>query len=38
MLQDCFESTEWDMFAQEANLEEHTASVLGHINFCRGDS
>lgn len=32
-LQDCFESTEWEMFAQGVNLEEHTASVLGYINF-----
>lgn len=32
-LQDCFENTDWDLFAS-ADLEEYTSSVLGYIAFC----
>lgn len=33
MLQDCFDNTDWGVFAVEAELDEYACSVLGHINF-----
>ncbi len=32
-LQDCFESTDWEVFEQQ-NLEQYTAAVLGYIKHC----
>ncbi len=32
-LQDCFESTDWDIFEHQ-NLEQYTAAVLGYIKHC----
>lgn len=43
MLQDCFETTEWQMFKEAAtegdtvNLEQYTKSVLGYIDKCVED-
>ena len=34
-LQDCFASTDWNMFRDSSNgIEEYTASVIGFINKC----
>ena len=39
-LQDCFDCTDWDLFAQQAtsgtevDLEEYTSTVLSYINCC----
>ena len=32
-LQDCFETTDWSIFANE-DLEQYTAGVLGYIKYC----
>ncbi len=32
-LQDCFESTDWEVFEHQ-NLEQYTAAVLGYIKHC----
>ena len=43
MLQDCFQTTDWQMFREAAaesgdvNLEEYTSSVLGYIKKCVED-
>lgn len=43
MLQDCFETAEWQMFKEAAtegdtvNLEKYTKSVLGYIEKCVED-
>lgn len=34
MLQDCFDNTDWHVFAQGDGLEEYTVSVLSYIDFC----
>lgn len=34
MLQDCFDDTDWGVFAEGADLEEYADSVLGYINYC----
>jgi hypothetical protein len=35
MLQDCFASTDWNMFRDSSNgIEEYTTSVIGFINKC----
>ena len=37
-LQDCFASTDWNMFRDSANgIEENTTSVIGFINKCIDD-
>ncbi|KAK0141960.1 RNA-directed DNA polymerase from mobile element jockey [Merluccius polli] len=42
-LQDCFESTQWDIFREAAtyenaiDLQEYTESVIGYINKCIDD-
>ena len=34
-LQDCFASTDWNMFQESSNgIEEYTTSVIGFINKC----
>lgn len=33
-LQDCFEVTDWGIFAKGTDLEGHTSAVLSYINFC----
>ena len=33
-LQDCFEDTDWDVFAEEKDLEGHMSAVHSNINFC----
>ena len=33
-LQDCFDLTDWKIFAQRSNLEARTFVVLSHISFC----
>ncbi|KAK7944410.1 hypothetical protein WMY93_000138 [Mugilogobius chulae] len=33
-LQDCFEDTDWGIFAEGTDLEEHTTAVLSYIKFC----
>ena len=34
-LQDCFPSTDWNMFRDSSNgIEEYTTSVIGFINKC----
>ena len=34
-LQDCFASTDWNMFWDSSNgIEEYTTSVIGFINKC----
>ncbi len=33
-LQDCFENTDWELFAQSTDLEEYSSSVLAYIAFC----
>ncbi len=33
-LQDCFENTDWELFAQSTDLEEYSSSVLAYITFC----
>lgn len=33
-LQDCFETTDWDIFAERTDLEVHTTAVLSYVNFC----
>ena len=33
-LQDCSESTVWEVFSQGANLEEYTSNVLDYNEFC----
>ena len=38
MLQDCFASTDWNMFRDSFDgIEEYTASVIGFINVCIDD-
>ena len=38
MLQDCFTSTDWNMFWYSSNgIEEYTALVIGFINKCTDD-
>lgn len=37
MLQDCFENTDWGVFAERADLDEYAGSVMGYINFCTGN-
>ncbi len=32
-LQDCFENTDWELFAQSTDLEEDSSSVLAYIAF-----
>lgn len=32
--QDCFDTTDWDVFAEGTDLEGHTTAVLSYINFC----
>ncbi|KAI4903276.1 hypothetical protein NFI96_004892 [Prochilodus magdalenae] len=34
MMQECFDSTDWHLFAQGADLEEYASSVMGYIHFC----
>ncbi|KAI4889320.1 hypothetical protein NFI96_006060 [Prochilodus magdalenae] len=34
MMQDCFDSTDWHLFAQGADLDEYASSVMGYIHFC----
>ncbi|KAI4881601.1 hypothetical protein NFI96_007439 [Prochilodus magdalenae] len=34
MMQDCFDSTDWHLFAQGSDLEEYASSVMGYIHFC----
>ena len=37
-LQDCFASTDWNMFLDSSNaIEEYTTSVIGFINKCIED-
>ena len=37
-LQDCFASTDWNMFRDSSNgIEEYTTSVIGFINKCIDD-
>ena len=37
-LQDCFASTDWNMFWDSSNgIEEYTTSVIGFINKCIDD-
>ena len=37
-LQDCFASTDWNMFQDSSNgIEEYTTSVIGFINKCIDD-
>ena len=37
-LQDCFSSTDWNMFRDSSNgIEEYTTSVIGFINKCIDD-
>ena len=37
-LQDCFASTDWNMFQDSSNdIEEYTTSVTGFINMCIND-
>ena len=37
-LQDCFASTDWNMFLDSSNgIEEYTTSVIGFINKCIDD-
>lgn len=33
-LQDCFENTDWGLFAQSADLEEYSLSVLAYMESC----
>lgn len=33
-LQDCFEHTDWEVFKEEADLEEYTSAVLSYVHFC----
>lgn len=33
-LHDCFENTDWELFAQSTDLEEYDSSVLAYIAFC----
>ena len=38
MLQDCFASTDWNMFRDSSNgIEKYTTSVIGFINKCIDD-
>ena len=38
ILQDCFASTDWNMFRDSSNgTEEYTTSVIGFINKCIDD-
>ncbi len=34
MLQDCFEHTDWDVFKEDADLEEYISAVLAYVHFC----
>ena len=34
LLQNCFGSVNWEVFAQRADLEEYTSAVLACIHFC----
>lgn len=34
MLQDCFDNTDRDMFAEGTDLVKYAESVLGYIYFC----
>ena len=37
-LQECFASTDWNMFQDSSNvIEEYTTSVIGFINKCIDD-
>jgi hypothetical protein len=37
-LQDCFASTDWNVFRDSSNvIEEYTTSVMGFINKCIDD-
>jgi hypothetical protein len=37
-LQDCFSSTDWNMFWDSSNgIEEYTTSVIGFVNNCIDD-
>uniref|UniRef100_A0A669BZP0 Reverse transcriptase domain-containing protein n=1 Tax=Oreochromis niloticus TaxID=8128 RepID=A0A669BZP0_ORENI len=33
-LQDCFDNTNWSVFAKGSDLEGHTSAVLSYISFC----
>lgn len=33
-LQDCFDSTDWGIFAEGTDLESHTSAVLSCISYC----